>query len=139
MKAQRNNLAKTALGTFVLLSQLALWATPCVITNGAQIFAFQSSVRGTNSFITLSWASCPDHGRLVLDHEARGPSAVYYCERGQKIGYQPFDTESAACRFFFGAMKQVVTNARRVAGEAGLPAPTGSNPELEASALRRKM
>jgi len=55
------------------------------------------------------------HGRLVLDHEARGPWAVYYCERGQKIGYQPFDAESAACHFFLGAMKQVVANARRVA------------------------
>jgi len=55
------------------------------------------------------------HGRLVLDHEARGPWAVYYCERGQKIGYQPFDAESAACQFFLGAMKQVVANARHVA------------------------
>jgi len=54
------------------------------------------------------------HGRLVLDHETRGPWAVYYCERGQKIGYQPFDAESAACQFFLGAMKQVVANARRV-------------------------
>ncbi len=53
------------------------------------------------------------HGRLVLDHEIRGPWAVYYCERDQKIGYQPFDAESAACQFFLGAMKQVVANARR--------------------------
>ena len=57
------------------------------------------------------------HGRLVLDHEARGPWVVYYCERGQKIGYQPFDAESAACQFFLGAMKQVVANARRVDGK----------------------
>lgn len=52
-------------------------------------------------------------GRLVLEHEARGPWAVYYCERSQKIGRQAFDAESAACQFFLGAMKQVVTNARR--------------------------
>lgn len=45
------------------------------------------------------------HGRLVLEHEARGPWVVYYCEYGQKIGYQPFDAESAACRFFLGAMQ----------------------------------
>jgi len=56
------------------------------------------------------------HGRLVLDHEARGPWVVYYCERGQKVGYQPFHAESAACQFFLGAMKQVVANARRAGG-----------------------
>ena len=53
------------------------------------------------------------HGRLVLDHETRGAWVVYYCERGQKIGYQPFDAESAACQFFLGAMKQVVGKAQR--------------------------
>jgi hypothetical protein len=78
------------------------------------------------------------HGRLVLDHEVRGPWAVYYCDRGQKSGYQPFDAESAACQFFLGAMRQFVTKAHRVADEAGTPGLTGRNPELEVSALRRK-
>jgi hypothetical protein len=59
------------------------------------------------------------HGRLVLDHETRGPWAVFYCEHGQKFGYQPFDAESAACQFFFGAMKRVMANARRAGGRPG--------------------
>ncbi len=59
--AFRSRLVKTAFGPLLLLSCATGWASPCTIANEAQVFAFQSSFRGTNSFITLSWASCPDH------------------------------------------------------------------------------
>ena len=80
--------------------------------NVAQLQAELTALGVEASAYSLTGGS--PHGRLVLAHEARGPWAVYYCERGQKIGYQPFDAESAACQFFLGAMKQVVANARRV-------------------------
>jgi len=79
--------------------------------NVAQLQA-ELTALGVNASAYSLAGGKPD-GRLVLDHETRGPWAVYYCERGQKIGYQPFDAESAACQFFLGAMKQVVGKAQR--------------------------
>lgn len=39
--------------------------------------------------------------RYVLSQGVNGRWDVYYSERGQKSGLRSFDSESAACQFFF--------------------------------------
>lgn len=65
------------------------------------------------------------NGRLTLKQEAHGPWAVYYCENGQKLGYQVFDAEAAACQFFLGAMEQTLHNIKRRTSTGPLEAALG--------------